>query len=141
MYTEIVDGWDKLRNDFYSASLYRRQAYALGATIPMKNRSLDRLLPTYGVIIACSLLDEALDIYIGANCPHFRGRSTLGDRVNFLTSEGAFSDECRVREIKDLRNSYAHERDKFADWKTATSVLDDIEAELQHLGIIPVYDL
>jgi hypothetical protein len=137
MYDEIASGWEKLRDDFYSASRYKRQAYALGATIPMKNRALDRLLPTYGVIIAASLLDEALDIYISANCPHFRGRSTLGDRINFLISEGKFSKPDRVREIKELRNSYAHERDRFADWNVATQALDDIEAELVHLGILP----
>lgn len=104
------------------------------------------LVATCFIINLVSLLDDALEDHIANNysAPYNYldkngGKSKVKDlfgRIEFLDQDGKLSDAVKLHSIRDKRNEYAHEPDKYGDWAELDQTLVDIEAELRHLGII-----
>jgi len=135
MYEDIRQGLKKTKEGIKTLRPFQRAAM-LGVVLPTGG-NLDKFLPSFMFIAAVSILDEALERYIGPNHQaNAKNLDALGKRIQYLGKMGKLKDERRLLQIKNDRNKFAHEMDQYATWDDLTTLLADIDEQLKYLGIL-----
>jgi hypothetical protein len=110
------------------------QRYDMAALSLARNPILESLLPSLLYLRLVSLLDESLASYMAANKLPKRG--TLGGKIELLNTKGLLANSAKLCSVKKMRNGLAHDATKSCAWAHLDTAINDVEAELQHLGLI-----
>jgi hypothetical protein len=111
MYKDVHNGFQKVENSIPSLRAFKRAAM-LGVVLPTGD-TLDTFLPTYLYIAIVSILDDALEEFIGYKYPTAKAKK-LSDRIAYLKARGHLKDAVKLENIVKNRNDYAHEHMKYA---------------------------
>ena len=128
----IRDGLEKLRQSIGVRNVQR--AAMIGVVLPVGD-TLDTLFPTAIYIATVSLLDESLEHVIDSQFSTIR-RNKFFDRINVLAEHNKLKDSERLHAIRLKRNSLAHDASSFASWNEVETLLEYVDEELKHLGVI-----
>ena len=124
---KLFDQYNRLKSpgDYYA---YGGQPFAVFYP------GMEKFIPTMSLICLAAILDDALAEYIGAK--NLGSASCFSDRINKLNNLGLLKDAQRLHDLRELRNSCAHEPDRFISWSEFEGSFSDAKAELSHLGIV-----
>lgn len=116
-------------------------AYSLsaGGGRPPNNPVLERLLPSLLHIKMMALLDEALEEYLtgkGQKLPS-KYRDDLNGRISYFSDAGLVSNAPDLHVARKRRNGAAHELLSDVSWAEFDSDVDQVQAALDLLGLVP----
>ena len=132
MAQSVRSGIAKLRRAVGVRAVSR--AAKAGVALPVGD-TLDTLLPTAIYIALVSIIDESLEQHIHTKSPGTRHRD-LYSRIEFLASRGELKDQQRLHDIRNKRNSFAHDSGSFASWSEVEALFATADEELGHLGVV-----
>ncbi|MBL0075849.1 MAG: hypothetical protein IPP41_07905 [Rhodocyclaceae bacterium] len=127
--------------------LLRTYAFVLGGKRPLEYHDMGKpfllfwqiakhiTLATLYIVNAVSALDDALKFAMEASATpaEIEKEDSLGKRILFLEKCNALSNPGYLRDIKNMRNRFAHEVGKYATWQDLWVVLDGVRNEIQYL--------
>ena len=136
-HTNITDIWRRLLIEVELAKNYPRP-YLLHGVLPHRNPLLEYLLPTLLYIKMVSIPDEALATYIDEQVLTMpkKHRNVLEGRVDFLTDEHILHNSKALHDIREQRNTLAHETTKQVGWGALESDLSEIQKTFEQLAFI-----
>lgn len=134
---DIEKSWQRLLQEMELAKNYHLP-YQLDGGLASKNPVLEYLLPSLLYIKLVAILDEALAHFVAqAQLTMPRPyRKDLNGRIDFVCDCGFLGRPGLLHEIRDLRNSLAHETSGNISWASLESDLAIIQEELRLLGLV-----
>lgn len=134
---DFKDDWDEFVINAKLAEHYNMAAQISGALLAHRNPILDALLPSLLYINLMSLLDGALDLYMGIkklSIPKTY-RNDLNGKIGFLMDQNVVKNGTALHTLRRKRNEAAHEVEH-VDWNFFHDAIDVVNEELKHLGFV-----
>ena len=142
--TNIAETWRRFLIEMELAKNYSRP-YLLYMMRTHRNPLLEYLLPALLYIKMVSILDESLATYIDEQnlSMNKRYKNSLQGRIEFLTDTHILDNSMVLHEIREKRNTIAHETTRQVNWNELESDLSEVQKTLEQLsftGARPNYE-
>ena len=134
----ILEAWHKLLQELELAKNYHMPYLLNGFGGTFRNPLLDFLLPSLLYVKMVAIFDEALVFLIdgrGLILPK-KYKQSLHGRLEFLNDQRIIQNYSALQDVRENRNSLAHEASATVNWEKLETDLQTVEVELQHLAFV-----
>lgn len=134
----ILEAWHKLLQELELAKNYHMPYLLNGFGGTFRNPLLDFLLPSLLYVKMVAIFDEALVFLIDGRglIPPKKYKQSLHGRLEFLNDQRIIQNYSALQDVRENRNSLAHEASATVNWEKLETDLQTVEVELQHLAFV-----
>jgi hypothetical protein len=120
--------WRRFRIETEAAKHYHL-SYSMYAGQTHRDKLLEMMLPTLLYIKAVTLLDDSLDLWLSQN-NHILSKPYKNDlygRIEYIADKNFLNDRIQLHQIRDRRNTLAHELMNYCTWEELDKGISIIE--------------